>query len=267
MAAIEKVRDQGAFRDHLRRLLKESETKCNAEQRLTLLGRALVLAPRGGEPFTDELLGRVVPLLDATERSTTVTVRWLQADLLERAVQLAVVSGRKDLVKDLTACSGRWLKELAARDKLHLGARQTSRVLRILRAAGLRQEEGLLVEEGMSILPVRKNLAALRERYADHWPEALSVLVGLAGVRLGSGKAEEAAPILDEARAILFARPGKGSEQLVASSLRATLACASVAAVGQGLPEEAFTRMKELLEKMPPLPDSFTIDALGGLSC
>jgi hypothetical protein len=44
----------------------------------------------------------------------------------------------------------------------------------------------------------------------------------------------------------------------VASSLRATLACSYVAAVGQGPQEEAFTRMKELLEKMAPLPDSFT---------
>ena len=44
----------------------------------------------------------------------------------------------------------------------------------------------------------------------------------------------------------------------ILSGGQATLACAYVAAVGQGPPEEVFTGMKELLEKMAPLPDSFT---------
>jgi hypothetical protein len=130
----------------------------------------------------------------------------------------------------------------------------------------LREEERLLVEEAMPALPDGKQLAALREKYDNHWPEALSTLVGLAGVRLASGKAEDAAPILDEARAILLMPVKKGSEPpektdrwaVVASTYvaaeetgrRVTLACAYVTAVGQGAQADPYTKMKELLEKM-----------------
>jgi hypothetical protein len=266
MVEIERLRDQGEFRERLRKLLKESETERNPEVRLTLLGRALMVESRAGEALTDQVRGQVVPLLEATKRSKGIEVLCLQRDLLERAVQVAVARDRKDLMKDLVAYSGRWLKERGARDNLDVGAKLTERVLRTLRGAGLRQEERLLVEEAMPALPDGKQLAALRERYDNHWPEALSTLVGLAGVRLGSGKAEEAAPILDEARAILLRpvtkRSGPPAEAdrwaVLASTYvvaeetdrRAMLACAYVAAVGQGTQAEAFTKVKELLEKM-----------------
>jgi hypothetical protein len=250
MVAIESLRDQGEFQERLRKLLKESETERNPEGRLTVLGRALMLESRAGEALTDEFLARVVPVLEATKRSRGIKVLWLERDLLERAVQVAAGRGRKDLVKDLVACAGRWLKELAANEKLGEGARLTGRVLYTLRASGLRQEERLLVEEAMPALPDRKQLAALREMYDNHWPEVLSTLVGFAGVRLGSGKAEEAAPILDEARAILLKPVKKGSEPDEATGGLATLACAYVTAVGQGAQADAYTKMKELLEKM-----------------
>jgi hypothetical protein len=250
MDAIESLRDQGKFRERLRRLLKESKTEGKAEVRLTLLGRALTLESRVGDAFTDELLGRVVPLLEAINRSDGVKAPLVQRALLERAVQVAVARDRKDLMKDLIAYTGRWLKESGARERLDVGARMTDRVLRTLRGGGLRQEERLLVEEAMPTLPDHKQLAALREKYSNHWPEALSTLVGFAGVRVGSGKSEEAAPILDEARAILLKPVKKGSERDEATSGQATLACAYVAAVGQGTQAEAFTKVKELLEKM-----------------
>jgi hypothetical protein len=68
----------------------------------------------------------VVPLLEATKRSKGIKVLWLQRDLLERAVWLAVVTDRRALVKDLVAAAGRWLKELAANEKLG-GGRQADR--------------------------------------------------------------------------------------------------------------------------------------------
>jgi hypothetical protein len=179
-------------------------------------------------------------------------------------VQLAVGRDRKHLVKDLVACAERWLEEMAANEKLGECARLTGRVLSTLRASGLRQGERLLIEEGMSTLPDGKQLAALREKYDSHWAEALSTLVGFAGVRLASGKAEEAAPILDAARAILLVPVKKRSEPtketdrwaVLASNYlaaeeadnRAVLVCAYVAAVGQGA--DAYTKMKELLGKM-----------------
>jgi hypothetical protein len=102
----------------------------------------------------------------------------------------------------------------------------------------------------MPALPDGKQLAALREKYGNPWPEVLSTLVGFAGVRLGSGKAEEEAPILDEARAILLMPVKKGSQLDEATGGVATLACAYVAAVGQGAEADASTKMKELLEKI-----------------
>jgi hypothetical protein len=101
-----------------------------------------------------------------------------------------------------------------------------------------------------------KDLKAKCNGRPEQWLKALQTLLNIAGGWLAFGLAEQAAPILDEARNELLATPS-GKPQLLEVS---RLMTAYIAAVGQGSAESGLQRIGELFRKIDPhkITNSFT---------
>jgi hypothetical protein len=256
LAALEDVRDKAELEKGIRRLLQVGAKK--PEEGLIALSQALSLSTRVGEAFTAELLGRVVPALDAVKDARAAEEWQAQVILLERAVLLAADQGNRDLVKDLAGRSFARLKMALAEDRLEQTRGLAGQTLRALRRLGLRQETARLLATLVGDLPDRQALARMRGRYGNRWPAALLALVELASVRLYLGQGEDGAPTLVAARVLLLPPGDNTPAQPLAHVARARLASTYATALGQGPAEAAVTGLEDLLKKMDRLTDTFT---------
>jgi len=255
LAALEGMRAKTELEKRIRQLLQASEKL--PEERLVVLARALSLSTRVSEAFTGELLGRVLPTLDAAKEAKAPTEWQAQAVLLERAVLLAADQGRQDLMKELAGHSFARLKVGLTENRLEQTGGLAGQTLRGLRKLGMRQEAERLLATLVADMPDREGLTRLRDQYGDRWPAALGALLGLASGQLYLGQKEGADPILSEAKALLLPLRDR-SERPLGPVARARLASAYAAALGQGPAEMAVAQFEELLEKMDKLTDTFT---------
>ncbi len=249
------IRLSDRIRKVLRHGLKGQKTP---EVLLNAMIECLPLSPRVSEAFCYEILqqlpGIIRPLISSTE--TKVIERTNR--VLERAIFLAAHYDRVEMVQQLVTLFGETLRARRGKvlyDSVNLVAGEC---LRSLRKLGLRDEIQRLLREMSEQVLEGKSLAQLRAHHlaagGNSWPTLLRTLLHLAGGFLYFGANDQAEPILDEARAMLW---GKDRSDILLMD-QARLAGAYATALSHGPVDEALHRLEELLSKMDRLPHSYT---------
>jgi hypothetical protein len=229
------------------------------KEQFILLAAAFELAPRLGGPFTINVLERLCGVLneDLTGSIHETTHR---IELLERALFFAAHYDKANAVKRIVAVFVKLLEmhwnELQSKNLAKLAAQS----LRGLRKLGMRAEVENLLRRMNSFTVKNGDLQEAKQKSGDNWVHSLQTLLHLAAGWLYFGKMEQAQPVLNEARIMLF------DSQISQIVFKANLACAYCGAIGQAPVDVALKGFAELFTRLGPLNDSFTTNSHYSLS-
>jgi hypothetical protein len=228
------------------------------ESRFIVLYDALPLAARVGEQFTVELVNLVPEAMRASGAAglQMSELAKKQGHLLERALFLAAHFDRKEKVQELVDQFVELLKAKPEDQRHELVNVVAAQCLRSLRKLGLEEEIDKLLHRMQDVVLGGQTVAQFRAKYRardaragaklDLWGKALQSLLHLAGGWLTFGLTEQAAPILEDARAELL---GPDLAPLHTKEYTA-LAQAYVAALGHGPADAGLPRIVELFRKI-----------------
>ena len=257
VAQVQALRDPARFAERVRRLYRDGVPGIPLKDaQFFLLHRVLPLSTRAGEAFTVELL-RLVPAALATGTvgppgQEPADFPRQQGQLLERALFLAAHFDRGDLVQQLVGLFVEMVRTRKDDDaRYRLVNVVAGQCLRSLRKLGLRDEIDRLLGQVQGLILKGQSVAELRRRHAaqpEAWGNVLQSLTNLAAGWMSFGLLDQAAPVLDEARAELLAPSGSRLD----AKFYVPLCRAYVAALGQGPSEVGFLRIAELFQKMDP---------------
>jgi hypothetical protein len=223
-----------------------NQTPEDRQSRVQILQAALELAPRMGEAFTLTLLPQV------PETAGNIVFLPDRASLLQRAIFVAAHFDQ-----------GSWVADFVTRFHAILDAPQDSQTLeqlsplagecfRSLRKLGMYDTIHEMTDHLQAILLHGKSIDDYREQV--DWDLRVRSLLQVAAARLYFGHIDQALPILEEARQLLY----QGELPAVA---RKRLACAYVTALGQAPAEVALRGIDELLARLTNVHDCSLLNA------
>ncbi len=252
LVALPRIADPAALARRIRELYKSGlKGTATDETRLATLSHSLRLAPRVGADFTAELLQHVLAAMKAAEpKSALATMETRKLGrLFESALFLAAHFDRRELLRDLV--DGVFAVALAKPDdqRYELVNYFAGRCLASLRKVGLRDEiDRLLLRFQDEILKGRtlEQLKTLHGTKPDLWADALQTMLNLAAGWLTFGLVEQAAPILETARAEIH----DGARFTVQRYVNVCRAYA--AALGQSPADFGMPRIAELFSIVDP---------------
>jgi hypothetical protein len=236
----------------------KTRTPVVTDKQFDILLDCLPLSARCGGAFAAELI-RLVPAALRQAFPQKADLAKKQGILLERGLFFAGHFDHRDLV---TALVDAFAEVVAAKpddQKYELINAVAGSSLRSLRKLGLRDEIDKLLKHLLDAVLGKATLKDLKAKAAgkhDQWLKALQTMLNIAGGWLTFGLNDQAAPILDEARAELLSPPGVKALLLENSRLAATY----VATLGHGPAEGGLQRIVELFRKIDPakITNSFT---------
>jgi hypothetical protein len=260
LSVLPDIKDKAKLGDRIKQLLKGgAKSKQVPETRLYVLGAALPLAPRVGEPFTIELLQQAVPALEESAKSADPQLLEHQGRLIERALFFAAHYDRAEIVQTLVDRSMKLLQGKSGKplyEAVNLFAGQS---LRSLRKLGMRDEIHRMLQSMTQVVMQGQDFDALLRKHAADWPEVLRSLLYLSAGWLYFGQLDKAMPVLAEARERLFntnpsTPTGKGQWHQEYTRLARTYATV----LGQAPAEMALGKIEEMFRKLSPVANSFT---------
>jgi hypothetical protein len=252
LAGLFDVTDRVELQSRLTRLLPAGRMPGSSPSDMPVLAAALDLAPRIGEAFAREVLGRVEPALDATPGMVE------QAALLEKGLLLAAHFDQTQQVQALVARFHQMLASAQGAGSVQGLESLAGQCFRGLRKFGMRDAIGRLLEQVAELIRLAEPQAvqaAGRSSAAGRAPanpHTLKLLLHVAAGWYYFGQNDRAKPIVDQVRHRLF----QGDP--LAPKEQADLACAYIAALGQAPVEVALQRLEELFHRLARIPDSFT---------
>jgi hypothetical protein len=266
--ALGAVADRERLAEQLRLLLKTNlKEKAGRDRHVQVLQRALELAPRVGEAFALEMLVRVPPALELLEqlvkdgegtpqmRERAVFLH--KAALLEKALFVAAHFNRVEHVQPLVGQFEALLHSQRATQCLKELSSLAGECFRGLRKLGMRDEISRLLRRMAELILKGKDLAAIA--YEKDGLAALQTLLHLAAGWYYFGQDDQARPIIDQVRALLY----RG--QLIPVDQTA-LACTYVATLGQAPAELALKGIEELFDKLERIRDTYETNSHYSLS-
>jgi hypothetical protein len=240
-------------------LIQEAREASPAQRlgRTRVVSACLGVAPRVGERFAKDLLGEVVPacaiLEELAEKTDDLTERGRrlneEAELLEKAIFLAA---HFDQAAQVQGFVGHFqalvhkLQKTVGGDKLDsLGAQ----CLRGLRKLGLRDEIHAILNTMAEVITGGKPLPTLAGK--KNWSDRLRTLLHVAAGWYYFDMQDEAKPVMEQARTMLF----RGE---LSSMERARLACAYAATLGQAPVDFSLQCIDELFQALRGVKDTLT---------
>ncbi len=262
LADLPKEKNPQQLAQRVRKLYRDGAGGRGAtpDAKFVVLYDALPLAARVGEQFTVELVNLVPEAMRAGGAAglQVAELARKQGHLLERALFLAAHFDRKEKVQELVDQFVELLRSKPEDQRHELVNVVAAQCLRSLRKLGLKEEIDKLLRRMQDVVLGGPTVEQFRARYrakdarspakADLWGKALQSLLHLAGGWLTYGLTEQAAPILEDARAELL---GPNPAPLPAKDYT-PLAQAYVAALGHGPADTGLPRIIELFRKMAP---------------
>lgn len=222
------------------------------ESRLPLLHAALPFAPRAGQAFVMELLQKVPQVLLEAKHIHTVEDIRLQAELLQRSLQLASLYDLPDIAMRVVETFQQLLTRSTREDyRLKLINLAMSQCLRTLvKGNHLAQMEDFLELLENKVLRIQ-SIGQIPERYSlesgfGMWASACEALIHLAAGCQLKGQYDRAASILNDARQYLFSSTPPLSARDYTRLAKAYLAAAAIG----GQPTE-LARIIEFFRRMP----------------
>jgi hypothetical protein len=270
LAQIADLQDRKEIAARFEKLLAEEPKGPKAgEITARILRAAMDLAPRVGEEFALNLLGQVGPAYDALPEAKDPPEVQNKAALLENGMFVAAHFDRLEHIQALVNRFQRLLGSLRGPGVVPALNRLAGQCFRGLRKLGMHDEIELLLKQMADLILESqgvKNIGALLDVAAKDGPH-LNDAVWLAGLRtllhvasrwFYFGEDEQAEPVLDAARTLLFRAVLKPGEQTL-------LACTYAQSLGQAPVEMAQQRIEEMFEKLDGVRDSFTTNSHYGL--
>ena len=263
LAELVDLQDRAALAGRVTRLLAERRSGPKAaEQVAAVLGAALDVAFRLGEAFARGLLDRVPPAVGRLEDLSR------QAVLLEKGIHLAAHFDRATHVQAFVGRFAGLLAEARGADAIRALEPLMGQCFRGLRSLGMRDEIDRLLD-GMAALVLRERgvsaadpagLASARGagEPAD-WAQTLKLLLHVAAGWSYFGRADRAAPVLDEVRSLLM-------EGNLIPIHQTGLVCAYARALGHFPAEVALPRVADLFRHLERVHDTFTTNSHYSLS-
>lgn len=252
LVALPRIADPAALARRIRELYKTGlKGAATDETRIAVLSHSLRLAPRAGAEFTVELLEHLLAAMKAAHpKSALATLETRKLGrLFESALFLAAHFDRRELLQELV--DGVFAVALAKPDdqRYELVNYFAGRCLASLRKVGLRDEiDRLLLRFQDEILKghTLDQLKALHGAKPDLWAESLQTMLNLSSGWLSFGLMDQAAPILETARAEIHG----GARFAVQPFTRLCRAYAS--ALGQSPADFGMPRIAELFTIVDP---------------
>jgi hypothetical protein len=253
LALLPDVGDPQAVAERLNHLWHRATGKKQAvEARARVLTAALELAPRVGEAFGLELLGRVAPLVAELPGLEE------RAALLEKGLFLAGHFGQAEHVARLVGLFHELLDRFLQSKAVQKLDTVVAQCFRGLRKLGMRDEIDRLLGHIAHVVTRGAGPAAVAPSHGAG-PEALRTLLHVATGWYYFGATDRAAPVLEQARQVLFEGDLPPREQKL-------LAQAYAAALGQAPVGFALPRVEGLFHGLERIQDAFTTNTHYGLS-
>lgn len=251
LAELSDILDRDALAARLKSLLAERR---DVPQQVRVVTTALEMCPRLGEAFAQEVLPRVVPLLDAAEDVIG------QAALLEKSLLLAGHYDQRELTETFVERLHRLLDQQRGAELQTLESLESlvAQSLRGLRRFGFRDSILRLLEQ-METLVGHRAKAAKKKKAKSGTRELWKLQLQIASGWFYFGQEQRGWPTLNQVRALLFADTEIPVEQT-------KLACAYIMALSQAPVQEAMPRLYELFEKLTGIRDNFTTNSHYSLS-
>jgi hypothetical protein len=220
--------------------------------RVSRLAAVLPVLPRLGETLTVQAIDHGLAALEPLARSLDV-VESLRAvtPLLERGLFL---SAHYDQPERIEAFLEWFLRLFAAQMKKERGTvKELDAVIANcfhgLRKLGLRDKISRLLHQVADLILERQDLAAVRARTGIHWPATVRTLLHISSGWLFFGRVDDALPVLDAARDLLF------SGTLVYHE-KNPLSCTYATALGQAPVELSLAKYLELFPRIGRIWDT-----------
>jgi hypothetical protein len=262
LARVVDLNDRDETRELMDRLLATSSLGAKpALRQCEILGTALELGYRLGEPFAQGLFGRVIPVVDALDPLGR------RAQLLERAIKLAAHFGQNQYVVAYVNRFERLLADVTTRDHKELEP-VLRECVRGLRKLGLRDVIDRLLDRitravlGDQAGAESKDLSGLAVRagaVASDWSRALRLLLHVAAGWCHLGQPERAFPVYDEARRVLLDGDLPPIDQTA-------LACAYARTLSPAPTNITMPRLVELFTSLQRVHDTYTVNSHYSLS-
>jgi FtsH ternary system domain X7 len=243
-------------RDQLARRFAEllAETGRTPEQQARLLEAALAVAPRVGEAFAEDVLGRLVRLADRfrfTGRQEEVNA---EVAAVERGLFVAAHFDRGETIPRLLACLDRLLAARRVAGPNPDGPDDplvtlVGQGLRGLRRLGLRDDADRLLQRLSERLMPTPDLNSLRRR-SPNWAATLRRLLALTGGWFYVARDDQAESVLEEARRVLLGNEVQDSTE------QTNLAVAYMDALGQAPVSLALPRVEEVFHQLHGVRDT-----------
>lgn len=226
-----------------------------------ILGTALEVAYRLGEPFARGLFNRVLPTVEGLDQLGG------RARLLERAVQLAAHFDQPGHVRSYVARFEVLLDSATERDHGELEP-LLRECFRGLRKLGVRDEidrllgkiaKTVLRGRGLSGVEELKGASVPLDKGDSAWARSLLILLQVAAGWCYFGQPDRALPIFEEARSVILGGKLFPIDQTI-------LTCSYARSLGQAPAAVALPRLEELFTKVERVHDTFTVGSHYSLS-
>jgi hypothetical protein len=273
LAAWPDITDRRKLEERIQTQLKKLAAKKEAtRQRAQVLTSALALAPRIGESFAVTLLPQVPGACDELVRLRKEGKDLMPVDL-EKTVEEQAALLEKSLFLAAHFDQGKQVQELVDRFQELLHSQRGSPVLpklnplagqcfRGLRKLGMRDQIDYLLRQMAEVVLEGQELQALRQRAEttmrgkepeasegrSKWATLLQTLLHVASGWYYFGKDDQARPVMDAVRSLLFNGNMERWEQT-------RLACAYAATLGQAPAELTLRGIEELFQKLERVRD------------
>ena len=236
----------------LQQLLKETPKGTEGhEARARVLRTALEVAPLIGEEFAREMLDRALPAYDALPALNSLPENHMlaaleeQAKFLEKALFTAAHFGRVEHVPRLVNRFQKMLQTQRGPHAIESVEKLAGQCFRSLRKLGMRDEIDRLLTQMADVVLEGRTLDALVKKlnFKEDGPAPLKVLLHVASSWYYFGRDQQADPVLQTVRAVLFKAAYPPLKQR-------DLACAYARTVGQTTVEVAKTRLEEIFREL-----------------
>jgi hypothetical protein len=254
------IKDPNQLQATIRKTLKDCRSP---EDRLLAYAELMAVAPRTGEEFAADLIRQSITVLEATRKVAgppehLATLAEFHRKLLERSLFLAAHYDRPELAQALFEQFLDLARSRREDARYQIISEVARECLRSLRKLGLKDEINDFLRHATELVVQGKSLTQLRDSARNRWPEMLMSLLALTEGWLFFGVANEATPVLDEARRTIFENSNAPKNQQMTLHLLTRLVQAYISALGQGPVDEALDRIQELFVKLQKIPIGFT---------
>jgi hypothetical protein len=252
LAEVAELTDRKEIVARLQTLLKETPKGTEGhEARARILRTALEVAPLIGEEFAREMLDQALPAydalpaLDSLPEDRKLAALEEQAKFLEKALFTAAHFGRVEHLPRLVSRFQKMLQTQRGPHAIESIEKLAGQCFRSLRKLGMRDEIDRLLTQMADVVLEGRPLDALVRKlnFKEDNAAALKVLLHIATSWYYFGRDQQADPVLQTIRAVLFKAAYPPLKQR-------DLACAYARTVGQTTVEVAKTRLEEIFREL-----------------